>query len=378
MSQGTEQLFMSSANQHIQSEPTKFEIATINEQSLRGLIHIVRNEQVVMDSDLAKIYGYTTKAFNQQVKNNIDKFDEDFMFQLTDEEAQEWQITTQLMLQQKNNLSVGLRSNFLTSNKKGGRRYNPYVFTEQGIYMLMTILRGDLAIRQSKALIRLFKQMKDYIVTNKDYLQEREYIQLSLQTQTNTHNIALVRKSINEINNKVATLASNMSDVVTQSQLSEILLDFQRPAAREGWLILSGQPVEADIAYRQIYSNAKYSIIIIDNYIGLKTLVLFKDIDKKVDVTIISDNVNHLLHKSELDDFTHQYPEITIKFICANRTFHDRYIILDYNTDHETIYHCGASSKDGGSKVTTITKISETAVYHEIIDNTLSNDTLEE
>ena len=268
MSQDTEQLFMSSANQHIQSEPTKLEVATINEQSLRGLIHIVRNEQVVMDSDLAKIYGYTTKAFNQQVKNNIDKFDEDFMFQLTDEEAQEWQSTTQLMLQQKNNRSVGLRSNFLTSNKKGGRRYNPYVFTEQGIYMLMTILRGDLAIRQSKALIRLFKQMKDYIVTNKDYLQEREYIQLSLQTQTNTHNIALVRKSINEINNKVATLASNMSDVVTQSQLSEILLDFQRPAAREGWLILSGQPVEADIAYRQIYSNAKYSIIIIDNYIG--------------------------------------------------------------------------------------------------------------
>ena len=98
----------------------------------------------MLDFELAEIYGYETKTFNQQVKNNIEKFDEDFRFQLTKDE---WEI---------------LRSKFLTSKSdecSGGRRYMPYAFTEQGIYMLMTVLRGELAVKQSKALIRMFKQM---------------------------------------------------------------------------------------------------------------------------------------------------------------------------------------------------------------------------
>lgn len=101
--------------------------------------------------DLAKIYGYSTKDFNRQVKNNIEKFEQDFMFQLSDEERG--------ILRCKNSTSSW-----------GGRRYNPYAFTEQGIYMLMTVLKGDLAIKQSKALIRIFKQMKDYIVDNQPLL----------------------------------------------------------------------------------------------------------------------------------------------------------------------------------------------------------------
>lgn len=103
----------------------------------------------MIDFDLAEIYGYTTKAFNQQVKNNIDRFDKDFRFQLTKEEL------------------TSLRSKNLTSTW-GGARYLPFAFTEEGIYMLMTVLKGDLAVRQSKALIRTFKQMKDYIIGNQD------------------------------------------------------------------------------------------------------------------------------------------------------------------------------------------------------------------
>lgn len=108
----------------------------------------------MLDFELAEIYGYTTKRFNEQIKNNIERFDEDFRFKLTREEV--------------NNL----RSNFSTSSW-GGSRYLPYAFTEQGIYMLMTVLKGDLAIRQSKALIRTFKQMKDYIIENQDLIGER-------------------------------------------------------------------------------------------------------------------------------------------------------------------------------------------------------------
>lgn len=120
----------------------------------------------MLDFELAEIYGYTTKAFNQQVKNNEERFDADFRFKLTREEVE------------------NLRSKKLTSSW-GGSRYLPYAFTEQGIYMLMTVLKGDLAIQQSKALIRTFKRMKDYIIENQGLIGEREYLQLSMQVTQN-------------------------------------------------------------------------------------------------------------------------------------------------------------------------------------------------
>lgn len=138
-----------------------------NTEYLKGFIYDIRGVRVMLDMDLAKIYGYSTKDFNRQVKNNIEKFEQDFRFQLTDEECE--------ILRCKNS----------TSNW-GGRRYNPYAFTEQGIYMLMTVLKGPLATRQSKSLIRIFKQMKDYIIENQPLLGQREYLQLSLQTTQNT------------------------------------------------------------------------------------------------------------------------------------------------------------------------------------------------
>ena len=129
------------------------EISILEENSIRSKIHVIRGQQVMLDFDLAEIYGYSTKAFNQQVKNNVERFDDDFRFQLSDTEVTE--------------LS---RSKFLTSIQtkgiKGGRTYNPYAFTEQGIYMLMTVLKGDLAVTQSKMLIRTFKEMKHFIQNN--------------------------------------------------------------------------------------------------------------------------------------------------------------------------------------------------------------------
>ena len=119
-------------------------------------IYTIRGVKVMLDADLAEIYGYSTKAFNQQVKNNIEKFDDDFRFQLSSKEVDECS-----------------RSKILTLN--GGHRgtnikYAPYAFTEQGIYMLMTVLKGERATAQSKALIRLFKQMKDCIVENQQLI----------------------------------------------------------------------------------------------------------------------------------------------------------------------------------------------------------------
>lgn len=121
------------------------EIAIITVEQMENLIYEIRGQKVLLDVDLAKIYGYETKNFNRQVKNNIEKFPSDFMFRLTADEI--------------------LRCKNFTSSW-GGTRYLPYAFTEQGIYMLMTVLKGELATKQSLALVRIFKGMKDYISSN--------------------------------------------------------------------------------------------------------------------------------------------------------------------------------------------------------------------
>ena len=143
------------------------EILIQSADNLREKLYVIRGVQVMLDRDLAEIYGYTVKAFNQQVKNNIEKFAEDFRFQLTDEEAKELSRSNFLTLNEE---LIDLRSNFLTANISPMSRSNPYAFTEQGIYMLMTVLKGDLATRQSISLIRLFKQMKDTILKSQNIL----------------------------------------------------------------------------------------------------------------------------------------------------------------------------------------------------------------
>lgn len=338
-------------------------VMEISQESFRRLIYVLRGQQVMLDSDLAAIYGYETKDFNRQVKNNFERFDEeDLMFQLNDEEVE--------ILRCKNSTSSSEES-------WGGRRYAPYVFTEQGVYMLMTVLKGPLAVKQSKSLVRLFKQMKDFIVQNQPLLGQRELLQLSLQISENIRDVMELRSSLARLDDKVAGVVDKMSEMVTQSQLSEVMLDFGEPAVRRGWLILNGQPVESDLAYKQIYALAKRSVYLIDNYIDLKTLSLVSDVAAGVRVTVVSDNVQNRLHKCDFEDFVREYPTVGVSLLRAGGVFHDRYIVIDYGTESERIYHCGASSKDGGNKVMTITLQEDAAVYHELIDRTLENPILE-
>ena len=327
----------------------------IDDKLLKDKIYLIRGVQVMLDSDLAEIYGYTTKRLNEQVKNNIEKFDEeDLMFQLTKEEKD---ITN----------NINLRSKFSTLEQGKYSKYLPYAFTEQGVYMLMTVLKGELATKQSKALVRLFKRMKDYIVDNQQMINQRDFLRLSLQTAENAQNIIEFRQKLTEIDDKVENVVSNLGDMVRKSELSPIMLNLGKPEIPLGWLILNGQPVESDLAYQQIYTLANKSIAIIDNYISLKTLVLFKHAKQNVSVTIYTDNINSGLHKVEFDDFCKEYSGLKIDIKKADNIFHDRYIILDYNTPDEKIYHCGSSSKDGGRKVTTITKIDDTSIYKPLL-----------
>ncbi|MBR6122681.1 ORF6N domain-containing protein [Candidatus Saccharibacteria bacterium] len=329
----------------------KPEFSLIDENMLKSRIYTIRGLKVMLDADLAEIYGYSTKVFNQQVKNNIEKFDEDFRFQLTSEEINvlsRRKICT-LNIESENNEPS--RSKFLTLNK-GSRgsniKYAPYAFTEQGIYMLMTVLKGERATAQSKALIRLFKQMKDYIVAeNRNLLGYDGIAQIAVQTERNTKDIAVI-----------------------QSDLQKVMENFVDPSTFKHFLILNGQKLDADVAYTQIYGMAKKSITIIDDYVGVKTLDLLRGIAKGVSVTIYSDeNGYESLTEQIQKDFLKARPDVKFNKKETKEKFHDRYIFLDYGLKGEKLFHCGASSKDAGNKITTIMQIENTEIYHVLMEN---------
>lgn len=338
--------------------------------NIKDLIYTIRGMKVMLDADLAEIYGYSTKAFNQQVKNNLAKFDDDFRFQLTKEEYKEVLrlkfLTSKYLVNasfsDRNDDTGVLRSKNLTLELEQGRfsKYLPYVFTEQGVYMLMTVLKGDLATQQSKALVRAFKEMKDFIIDKRSLVGNRELLQLSIQTTQNTADIAEIK-----------------NNMVTKADLAKVIQDFTDPQTRREYLILNGESVEANIAFGNIYKSAKKTIYVVDNYIGLKTLVLLKNANPSVTITVFSDNMGRGLHQSDYDDFHAQYPQHTVTFQKTCGIYHDRYIVIDYKRKTEKIFHCGASSKDAGDKVTTITKVADCQIYHQLIDVLLNNPLLQ-
>ena len=335
----------------------KPEFSLIDENMLKSRIYTIRGLKVMLDADLAEIYGYSTKVFNQQVKNNIEKFDEDFRFQLTSEEYEN--LRSKILTSSVGNFlkngnfesNDNLRSKKSTSSW-GGARYAPYAFTEQGIYMLMTVLKGERATAQSKALIRLFKQMKDYIVAeNRNLLGYDGIAQIAVQTERNTKDIAVI-----------------------QSDLKKVMENFVDPSTFKHFLILNGQKLDADVAYTQIYGMAKKSITIIDDYVGVKTLDLLRGIARGVSVTIYSDeNGYESLTEQIQKDFLKARPDIKFDKKKTKEKFHDRYIFLDYGLKGEKLFHCGASSKDAGNKITTIMQIENTEIYHVLMEKLLVN-----
>ena len=172
--------------------PKKPEFSLIDENLLKSRIYTIRGVKVMLDADLAEIYGYETRFFNRQVKNNIEKFDEDFRFQLKKEEYYEilrCKFCT-LGSDEVSDPLLILRSEKPTLEHGKYAKYLPYAFTEQGIYMLMTVLKGEQATAQSKALIRLFKQMKDYIAAENAPDISAGMVALATQTSQNTRDIA--------------------------------------------------------------------------------------------------------------------------------------------------------------------------------------------
>lgn len=236
----------------------------------------------------------------------------------------------------------------------------PCAFTEQGIYMLMTVLKGDLAIKQSRTLVRLFKTMKDYLIENQPLLTQKNYYDLVDKVEENSREIKEMREKM-----------------VSKTDLSNLMKLFDQGVSNEEILILDGKPFKADEAYQKIYKSAQSTILIIDDYIGTKTLHHLAHSKKNVKITIISDNAaKPRLSLVEYNDFLTENPGKTISFIQLQHRSHDRYIILDEGTADVRIYHCGASSKDAGKRITTITRINDIDDYIHTIKAMLGNPAL--
>lgn len=269
------------------------EIAIHDTNSLKDKIYTIRGVQVMLDSDLAEIYGYATKDFNRQVKNNIERFDEDFRFQLTDDEY-----------------NAILRCKISTSSW-GGKRYKPYAFTEQGIYMLMTVLKGDLAVAQSKTLIRLFREMKHFVQNNMLVFDEIVSIK---QHQLNTDR--------------------RVDELFT-------LLDKYNVKDTQG-VFYRGQIFDAYAKFKSFIQQATKEIILIDNYVDVSTLERLADKNSGVPVKIYT-APNTRLTAQDIQNFNTQYPTLTVNYTTR---MHDRFMIID----NSILYHIGASLKDLGKK----------------------------
>ena len=323
-------------------EETKELITT---DAIRSKVHILRGQQVMLDQDLAEIYGYQVKNLNQQVKRNLTRFPEDFMFQLTKEEVE--LVKSQFVTSRNINYFEG---------QEGGRRKLPYAFTEQGIYMLATVLRGELAEQQSIFIMRTFREMRHYISQNQQFVTRNEMELLTAKVGTITERQDRMEKRVEFIQKDVTILADN----------------FITDKDKKDFVIYKGQKLEADIAYIEIYQQANKSIYVVDDYMNAKSLQHLSQKADGVEVVLFTENGKGgrgFLTNSLVTDFQNEYPTIRIK---PNPDCHDRLIILDYGEKTELVYHCGASSKDAGKKLCAINQITETAIIHPVIDRLLT------
>ena len=272
----------------------------LNESDLKNKIYTIRGVQVMLDSDLAEIYGYETKRFNEQVKNNIERFDEDFRFQLTQDEVDV------------------LRSKFSTTNISTMSRSLPYAFTEQGIYMLMTVLKGELAVKQSKTLIRLFKQMKDFVLTNSHLFAEIDSIKKHL-------------------------IESDLHHKENDKRIDELftLMDKYKIEERQG-IFFQGQIFDAYAKFESFIQSAKKEIVLIDGYVDLTVLERLAKKQKGVNVLLYTASKTKITNL-DVQKFNAQYPTLTLNFTSK---MHDRFLIID----NSVLYHIGASLKDLAKK----------------------------
>lgn len=261
-------------------------------QPIENKIYLVRGQKVMIDSDLAEIYGVETRVLNQAVKRNVGRFPESFMFQITEDEHD------------------SLRSQSVTS-KRGGRRYLPYVFTEHGAVMLATVLSSETAINASVKVVSAFVEMRKFIETNAGLFQRLDMVEKRM--------------------------------VLTEEKVDKVYraLEGGEIKPKQG-IFYEGQIFDAYTFIADLIRTAKKEIILVDNYVDDTILTLFDKRKKDVSVVIYTKGINKKL-ELDLKKHNEQYPSIELKVL---KQAHDRFLIID----QKDLFHIGASLKDLGKK----------------------------
>lgn len=277
-----------------------------DEKHIQSNIFTIRGKQVILDSDLAKLYKVETRVLNQAVKRNIKRFPLDYMFQLTKTEFEF--LISQSVIPKNDSLTS---QSVTLENKRGKhRKYLPFVFTEQGVSMLSAVLKSDTAIEVSIKIINAFVGMRKFLLENANIFQK-----------------------FNNIEQKLIKHDENFEKIFKAIGENEI-----KP--KQG-IFFDGQIFDAYLFISSLIKKAKKSITLIDNYIDETVLTLFSK-NQKIKVTIYSKNITKQI-KLDLEKYNAQYNPITIKKFNSS---HDRFLIIDENQ----VYHFGASLKDLGKK----------------------------
>ena len=289
------------------------EIIVKDNIKIENLIYEIRGKQVMLDSDLAMLYGCKngTKSLNLAVKRHINRFPERFMFQLTKEEYSSIYSRFQFETLNKNNQKQGLNIKYL-----------PYVFTEQGVAMLSAILKTDVAEEISIKIMDAFVAMKKII--NTSLIEQKYFNELTIK---NTEDIKLLQESFNKLNTKESN----------------------------NHIFYEGQIYDSYSLLIDILSKARKEIIIIDNYAGRELFNIIKDI--KVNIKVYTENIDN----TAKEKYEKQYSNLSI---FTTDIFHDRFIVID----NKILYHSGASFKDLGKKCFAITKIEDTKIIKDLLE----------
>ena len=263
-------------------------------KEIRNLIYTIRGKQVMLDSDLAALYQVETKNLNKAVKRNIKRFPVSFCFQLTEEEVE------------------NLRFQIGTSSLNyGGRRYLPYVFTEQGVAMASAILRSDIAVKMSVEIMEAFVEMRRMLISNASLFHRLDNIELK--------------------------------QLEADQKFEEIFkaLESDKLHSEKG-IFYNGQVFDAYAFVSDIIRSAKSSVILLDNYVDDTVLTLLGKRKTNVTATILTKSISNQL-RLDLQRYNSQYPPVTIEVFSDA---HDRFLIID----NAELYHIGASLKDLGKK----------------------------
>ena len=289
------------------------DIVLKNDEIIENLIYEIRGRQVMLDSDLARLYGCAngTKTINLAVKRHINRFPKRFMFQLTIEESE--------------NIRFQLETKYGKMETRGGKYNKPYVFTEEGVAMLATVLRTPVAEEVSIRIMDAFVSMRKYISKN-------------LVEHQNLYDLVL------EDHHRINKLEDTFQKFEEKRKVHEIYFD--------------GQIYDAYSKILDIFNGAKNELIIIDSYDDKKILDIVKDLNIKV---VIITKKNNLLKESMIEEYHKEYHNLIVKY---NNTFHDRYFILD----NEIVYHCGASINRIGYKTFSINLIDDESIRNLLLD----------